>query len=93
LIATTPYYEGVNWLITTRTSTDLVTLGQRLAALGCRVANASNPIPLDQGQQTLEVEGPEDLPARLRGDPDVIGVYPNSEQQLYGGTDPARARR
>jgi len=74
---------GMKWLITTRTGADLDRLTARLAAWGCAVDRSQAPIPLAPDEQVIEVDGPRDLPQRVRDDPQIVQVSPSSELTLY----------
>jgi hypothetical protein len=43
----------------------------------------SPPVPLDAGEQVVEVDGPDDLPAMLESYASVRKVSPDSEIDLY----------
>ena len=51
-------------------------------ASACVVENCE-PVPLDPDEITLEVDGPDDLNQRLKGQALVSGVYPSSKMSLY----------
>lgn len=70
------------WLVTTKVTENLDSLDRLLAKCGAqRSANA--PIPLDDDEQSVEVSGPTDLPARIRKSALDVRVYPNSKLTLY----------
>lgn len=73
----------MKWLVTTPASIDVEELLARLSALGCSADENPTPIPLDQGEQVIEVEGPHDLPERAAEEPCILKVSPNSEFTLY----------
>jgi hypothetical protein len=71
------------WLITTAKGADLQELGAAIAAQGGSVGD-DPPIPLDGGEQVIEAEGPDDLPARVGEHPAVVRVHPDSPKHPYG---------
>ena len=73
----------MKWLITTPAGIDVQELLARLVAFGCTTDQGGTPIPLDQGEQVIEVEGPRDLPERAAGEPGILKLSPNSELTLY----------
>lgn len=73
----------MKWLVTLDQNADLAAVWERLRSLGCTGDDTQSPIPLDAGEKAIELEGPEDLPARMHGVPHVRGVYPSSEITLY----------
>lgn len=76
----------MRWLITINLDADLDELGGRLAALGIQVDSASPPIPLGENEQVIGADGPANADQKLAGDQAIIGVYPDSEYELYDGT-------
>jgi hypothetical protein len=70
------------WLITTSSESDLEELRRAITAHGGTVADDA-PIPLEPGEQVVEADGPDDLPARLREHPAVLKVSPDSPKHLY----------
>lgn len=71
------------WLITTANDSDLQELRRTIAAQGGTVDDGA-PVPLGSGEQVVEADGPDDLPARLREHPGVLGVHPDSPKHPYG---------
>jgi hypothetical protein len=73
----------VKWLLTVSRAVDDSTASDRLAKHGATVE--FDPIPLDDDDKVLEVDGPADLPNRLAADDEdwVKRVSNNSEQELY----------
>jgi hypothetical protein len=80
----------VRWLVTTPAGTDLEQLREQLSAAGARVEDEPGvPVdaPLGGGdapETVVAVEGPRDLPDRLRDSPTALEVFPDSEQELFG---------
>ena len=66
------------WLITMGADEDLERLREDAAAEGATIGDAP-PVPLDEGEQVVECEGPDDLPAKLESHPSVRKVSPDSE--------------
>jgi hypothetical protein len=54
----------VKWLLTTPVDIDLETLRQEVEAAGATL-ESREPVPLDEQEQVLYAEGPEDLGERL----------------------------
>jgi hypothetical protein len=54
----------VKWLLTTPVDIDLESLRQEVEAAGATL-ESREPVPLDQQEQVLYAEGPEDLGERL----------------------------
>lgn len=54
-----------------------------LAKACAHAAPSTDPVPLSDGETSIEVEGPEDLPNRLRSNRAIKGVYPSSDYTLY----------
>ena len=71
----------MKWLLTVSVDVDKFTVSGRLAEHGAVVEY--DPIPLGDGEQVLEVDGPDDLPRRLDSQAWVKRVNTNSEQTLY----------
>jgi hypothetical protein len=72
----------MKWLLTLSAETDDSRIRQILCSAGSTLdANASR-IPID-GDVVVEVEGPEDLPSKLRSIPEIKAVHPSSEMTLY----------
>jgi hypothetical protein len=72
----------MKWLLTVPADADLDVLQQELEAVGATLESAE-PIPLDNQDQALPAEGPEDLSERLSKTDMPVQVYPNSELELY----------
>jgi hypothetical protein len=70
------------WLITTLHDEDLDKLRQDVEAKGGTVSHIP-PVPLDRGEQAVEVEGPDDLPDKLKSHPAVLKISPDSDLELY----------
>ncbi len=83
----------MRWLVTTVAGTPISRVREAVAVAGGRLDH-DDAIPLaggdgGAGELVLEVEGPGDLPERLRESPEVLDVYPDSEIELFsGGPDP-----
>ena len=70
------------WLVTVQGDPDGTVLRRVLESLGVGDLDDLDPIPSD-GDQVVEVEGPDDLPARAADVPEVRAVHPSSEMTLY----------
>jgi hypothetical protein len=74
----------MKWLLTVRADADLDALRRELARVGVTV-DLGSCIPLDDGEQVVEAEGPEELGATLeRAGIDVLKVSPSSDLELFG---------
>lgn len=73
----------MKWLLTVKKTADLAALRKKLAAWGCELDPDVPPTPLDGDEQTIGVIGPKDLAERAEVRKAVLGVYPNSEMELY----------
>jgi hypothetical protein len=73
----------MHWLITVRADADLRRVVSRLKDLGCSADEEPIPIPLDEGEQVIEVEGPQELPRLAVGEKDIVKVSPSSKLTLY----------
>jgi hypothetical protein len=72
----------MRFLVTTSQEESLEELKNELAVHGGEMA-ANAPVPLDEGDQVLEVEGPDDLPQKIEGLASVKKVSPDSEIDLH----------
>lgn len=73
----------MRWLLTVGNDVDLEELRAALERLGSTV-DAEPLAPLDNAEQVLRAEGPEDLPSRLlRAGLKEVKAYPDSELELY----------
>lgn len=78
----------MKWLLTVRGDVDLEELRRELARDGI-VVDVDSCIPLDAGEQVVEAEGPDELPATLeRANVGVLKVSPSSDLELYDGDPP-----
>jgi hypothetical protein len=73
----------MRWLITTPKESDLEDLRHAIAAHGGAVGD-DPPIPLGADEQVVEVDGPDDLPARLGDHPAVLKISPDTPKHPYG---------
>jgi hypothetical protein len=72
----------MKWLLTIPADADLDALQHELEAAGATL-ESEEPVPLDDQDQVLYAEGPEDLSERLSEADMPLHVYPNSELELY----------
>jgi hypothetical protein len=70
------------WLITTSRDEDLVKLRKDVEASGGALSDEP-PTPLDPDEQAVEVEGPDDLPEKLKSHPAVRKMSPDSDLELF----------
>ena len=77
----------MRWLVTLPEGADLEKVRQELQAAGGFLAE-EQVLPVapasGSGQEVVVfADGPPDFTERLRDAPDVLAVYPDSDQQLY----------
>jgi hypothetical protein len=72
----------VRWLLTTPTDVDLDALRRELEVAGATLERR-RPVPLDQQEQVLYAEGPEDLREQLSKSGMRVRVHRSSPQELY----------
>lgn len=72
----------IRWLITVPKRADLDRLAQVIAGCGGELDPDTPPTPLGGAELVIAAAGPLDV-ERLKTDPEVIEVYPDSEMQLY----------
>jgi hypothetical protein len=78
----------MRWLLTVGKDVDLDELRSALAQLGSTVDPASG-VPLDDDEQVVGAEGPNDLPSRLaQAGLSRVKAYPDSDLELYEPSDP-----
>ncbi|MEM9218573.1 MAG: hypothetical protein AAGD25_30055 [Cyanobacteria bacterium P01_F01_bin.150] len=73
----------MQWLITTKIDVTLEQLSAMLSRLGCQPIPEDSSIPLDEAEQVISVEGPDDLPGKLEGNAEILQIYPDSSLELY----------
>jgi hypothetical protein len=73
----------VKWLVVVDSGKLDAELPALLEEASAHAVASSDPIPLSDAETSVEVEGPQDLPARLEGHSAVKGVYPSSDLTLY----------
>jgi len=79
-------FEGlptVKWLVVIDSKMGRAALPMLLKKASAHAVESSEPIPLSNTELSVEVEGPDDLPARLESHRAVKGVYPSSDLTLY----------
>jgi hypothetical protein len=72
----------MKWLLTTPADLDLESLRQELKAAGATLESRDS-VPLDQDEQVLYAEGPDDLHERLSNSGLPIRVHRSSPVELY----------
>lgn len=72
-----PDTKVMNWLITTKQDIDLETLDQVLEKHGFHREAERKPVPLGEGEQSIEIVGPESSES-LSAEEIILGTYPNS---------------
>ena len=73
----------MKWLLTVAAGVDLEDLGRRLAAHGVTV-DVGSCVPLDEGEQVVEADGPEAIEAALeRAGVEVVKASPSSDLELF----------
>jgi hypothetical protein len=73
----------MKWLVTVPAGINIKRVRAKLLALGCSADEYQEPIPLDNSELVIEVEGPRDLPKRTAGEHDIVKVSPSSDLTLY----------
>ena len=73
----------MRWLLTVQKGYDQTELRSRLAAWGCEISSAEDPVPLSELEEVIEVDGPPNLPDRVQDDRQILKVSPSSELQLF----------
>ena len=77
----------MKWLLTLPTGVDLAELSSVLAAHGVAV-DVESCIPLAEGEQVVEADGPVQLPAVLeRTGHGNVKASPNSDLELYDSAE------
>jgi hypothetical protein len=71
------------WIVTADARRDITELRRRMVERGATVVD-DDPVRLGADEQAVRAEGPDDLPDRLREDPMIHEVYPDSEIVLHG---------
>jgi hypothetical protein len=72
----------VKWLLTTPAGADIESLRREVEAAGAKLEDR-DPIPLDQDEQVLHAEGPDDLHERLAESKVPVRANPNSPMELF----------
>jgi hypothetical protein len=72
----------VKWLLTTPVDVDLELLRQEVEAAGAKLERR-DPVPLDEGEQVLYADGPDDLHERMSKTSVPVRVNRSSPMQLY----------
>jgi uncharacterized cupin superfamily protein len=73
----------MRWLLTTKATLSLSQLDEKLAYWEC--TREGMPLPLDNQEQVIMVEGPADLEMKVKKDNAIIAINPDSEMGLFGG--------
>ena len=77
----------MKWLLTVPADVDLAVLRRALSAHGVELA-VESCIPLTEGEQVVEAEGPAELPAVLeRSGHGSIKASPSSDLELYDAVE------
>ena len=72
----------MRWIVTVDATVDLQRIDALLKSAGATQDAGSEAIPVDH-ELALEVEGPRDLPQRLRPNKEIKEVYPSSPMTAY----------
>lgn len=77
--------KGINmrWLITVLKSADLSKIEKTIRECGGELNNEKPPVPLGDSELVIQVKGPVSLPDQISGDADIIGIFPDSDMELY----------
>jgi len=73
----------MKWLLTLPAGINDDRLKQILGSIGSTLDANASFIPMD-GDVVVEVVGPQDLPTRIGGTPEIKAIHPSSEMTLYG---------
>jgi hypothetical protein len=73
----------MKWLITIKEHTSKSRLRELLRPSGSTLVEDVPMVPMEDGDVVVEVEGPADLPQRIKAAPEVKAVHPSSEMVLY----------
>jgi hypothetical protein len=77
----------MKWLVTFAKNTDIEVLQKHLQQWKCDLLKDSSPISLDDLEEVIEVEGPQDLPKLASSSHLNIKVYPNSKVEPFIRSD------
>ena len=66
----------VHWYVIAKADADLPTLVRELESVGCRHDASTPSMTLGHGEQLLEVIGPDDLAARMKGNGAIVRICP-----------------
>lgn len=72
----------MKWLLTTPVDIDLESLRREVEAAGATL-ESREPVPLDQQEQVIYAEGPDDLRQRLSNSSLSLRVNRSSPMELY----------
>ena len=72
----------MKWLLTTPADVDMESLRQEVEAAGAKL-EARDPVPLDQQEQVVYAEGPEDLREKLEKSSVPVRANRSSKLELY----------
>ena len=72
----------MKWLLTTAADVDLDALREEVEAAGAKLEER-DPVPLDEQEQVVYAEGPDDLHERLSKASLPLRVNPSSPMELY----------
>jgi len=73
----------MKWLVTFKKQIDRKKILEQLSSLQCEVVTSDHPIPLGTDEETMSVEGPNDLAKLAEPFSSLIKVYPNSKMSAY----------
>jgi hypothetical protein len=73
----------MRWLVMVAPGADLQAVMAMLAARGATLDRDQTPIPFDNGEHVIEVDGPPDFPRRIANVAGVCQVNPSSELTLF----------
>jgi hypothetical protein len=72
-----------SWLVTYDPQLGRAAVAKKLKALGCQIDPSADPIPVG-GEEVIAVEGPADLPQKVRGAGEKeLKVHANSTAEPY----------
>lgn len=73
----------MKWLVVVDSKLVQSMLQKLLKKASAQAVPFSDPVPLSEAETSIEVDGPEDLPNRLKSYREIKGVYPSSDYTLY----------
>ena len=73
----------MRWLVTIKKTTDLDKVMDVIRRCGGEPDQDQPPVPLEDAEWVIQVNGSASLDTKLKSIDDIIAVYPDSEMTLY----------